>query len=378
MRDYILYINKVRLLLLLVAVVLVACSDDSDDTVGVETDMLQLVPYSQEMAEASPLSTRAVTLPTGYSPYYGPNSIGVYATTASEAPDKVRTFSYVNGAWNSQVSVTNSITYYLYGYMPVNENIKCTISKRSDIENADYSHGAVLTFTDLPPVLAGDFSVVTGVKQVSSANPTESVSLTAGNFSYEGKATGSNFVCLMLDHLYSCVSFKFLVDDVYSQLRTIKLKTVELKTANLFAYPLTITLRQKPETETSGYEPYTISWGNQISMSNNYVTLFTSDEGELLPMTNKTVDGYFAPFQEDIANALVLRCTYDVYDKNITTEHPDGNLVRANCEAVNKLPENRVIAGLNKQTTITLTVNPTYLYVLSEPDLDNPTIVLGN
>jgi len=377
MRDYMLYINKVltKLLLMLVAVVLVACSDDSDDTVGVETDMLQLVPYSQEMAETSPLSTRAVTLPTGYSPYYGPNSIGVYATTASEAPDKVRTFSYVNGAWNSQVSVTNSITYYLYGYMPVHEDIHCAISKLSD--NEDYSKGAVLKFSNLPPVLAGDFSVVTGIRQVSSANPTESVSLTAGNFSYEGKATGSNFVCLMLDHLYSCVSFKFLVDDVYSQLRTIKLKKVELMTETQYTYPLTITFSQKQEPETSGYKPYSIQWDEHTTMSNDYVTLFTSDEGELLPMTNKTVDGYFAPFQEDIANALVLRCTYDVYDKNITTEHPDGNLVRANCEAVNKLPENRVIAGLNKQTTITLTVNPTYLYVLSEPDLDNPTVVVN-
>ena len=375
MRDYInIYKVYARLLVLLIAVILVACSDDSDDTVGGETSVLQLVPYSQEMVDASPSMTRAVGLPQGYSLYYGPNSIGVYATTASIAPDKVSTFSCVNGAWNSQVSVTNNITYYIYGYMPVNEKIKCTISKRSDIDNADYSNGAVLSFTDLPPVLAEDFSVVTGVLQVSSANPTESVSLTAGNFSYEGRAAGSNFVSLMLDHLYSCVSFKFLVDNVYSQLRTIKLKKVELKTETQYTYPLTVTFSQKQETVSSGYKPYTINWGDYISKSNDYVTLFTSAEGELLPITNKTVDGYFAPFQDDIANALVLRCTYDVYDKNVTSEHPDGNLVRANCVAENKLPVNRVIAGFNKQTTITLTVNPTYLYVLSEPDLDNPTV----
>ena len=376
MRDYILYINKVRegLLLLLMAVIMVACSDDSD-TVGGESSMLQLVPYSQEMAEVSPSMTRAVSLPDGYSQYYGPNSIGVYATTASDAPDKVRTFSCVNGAWNSQVSVTNGITYYIYGYMPVNDNITCTISKLT--ENDDYSKGAILSFTDLPPVMAGDFSVVTGVKQVSSANPTETVNLEAGLFSYEGKATGSNFVCLMLDHLYSCVSFKFLVNEVYSQLRTIKLKKVELKTKSQITNPLTITLRQKPETVLPGYEPYTIQWGNQTSKSNDYVTLFTSEEGELLPMiNNKTVDGYFAPFQDDIANALELKCTYDVYDKNVTTEHPEGNLVRQNCEAVNKLPA--VVAGVNKRTVLTLTVNPTYLYVLSEPDLDNPTITIGN
>ena len=382
MRDYI-YRDKgrVRLLLLLTAVILVACSDDSD-TVGGESSLLQLVPYSQEMAESSPSMTRAVSFPDGYSLYEGPNKIGVYATTPNEAPDKVRTFSYMNNAWNSQVSVTNGITYYIYGYMPASSDIDCDILKLEGT-GMDFSNGAVLKFSNLPPVMAGDFSVVTGVKQVSSANPTETVSLEAGLFSYEGKPTGSNFVCLMLNHLYPCVSFKFLVEDAYSKLRTIKLKKVELKTETQYAYPLTVTLRQKTDPVPSGYKPYTVQWGNQTSMTNDYVTLFTSEEGELLPMTNnQTVDGFFAPFQDEIANTLVLRCTYDVYDKNITTGHPDGNLVRANCVAENKLPENRVIAGgnnqYNKRTTITLTVNPTYLYVLSEPDLDNPTITINN
>lgn len=372
MRDYILYINKVRakLLLMLVAVVLVACSDDSDDTIGVETDVLQLIPYSQEMAEASSLSTRAVTLPTGYSPYDGPNSIGVYATTASEAPDKVRTFSYVNGAWNSQVSVTNGITYYLYGYMPVNENIMCTISKRSDIDNADYSNGAVLSFTNLPPVLAGDFSVVTGIRQVSSASPEEAVSLTAGNFSYEGRAAGSNFVCLMLDHLYSCVRFRFLVDDDYSKLRTIKLKEVKLKTQSNVTYPLTVTLRAGQDCD--------ISYGAQASLSSDFATLFTSttQDGDALSSLDdeaKVVEGYFAPFA-DVANYLLLECKYNVYGKD---KNGDLVLTRKNCVATNKLPANRIMVGLNQRTTITLTVNPTYLYVLSEPDLDNPTITIN-
>ena len=78
----------------------------------------------------------------------------------------------------------------------------------------------------------------------------------------------------------------------------------------------------------------------------------------------------------DVADNLVLQCTYDVYDKNVTTEHLDGNLVRANCVAENKLPENRVKAEVNQRTLLTITVNPTYLYVLSEPDLDNPTITI--
>lgn len=375
MRDYILYINNVRakLLLMLVAVMLAACSDESADIIVRETDMLQLVPYSQEMTEASPLSTRAVTLPDGYSQYYGPNSIGVYTTTEDAAPEKIRTFSYINNAWNSQVSVTNSMQYYIYGYMPVNDNINCVISKRSEL---DFSKGSVLNFTNLPPVMAEDFSVITGVLQVSSANPTESVNLTSGKFSYKGKASGSNYVCLMLDHLYSCVRFNFQVDDNYSKLRTIVLKEVQLKTENTLAYPLTVTMKAD--------EAHTVTWGTGTSFTTDFVKLFPRvNESEVqLPTVSNTdesklvkVDGYFAPVA-DVANSLILECKYDVYDKKVTQDCPYGNLVRQNCEATNKLPS--LVAGLNQLTSLTLTVNPTYLYILSDPDMDNPTITISN
>ena len=368
MRDDI-YINKVRarLLLLLTAVVLVACSDDSG-IIEEETDMLQLVPYTSAMVDFTPSTTRAVALPDGYTAYFGPNSIGVYTTTASDAPDKVRTFSYVNSAWNSQVSVTNTMQYYIYGYMPVNENIHWSISKLTGSTN--YADGAKLTFSNLPPVLAGDFSVITGIQQVSSANPEESVSLTAGNFSYTGMASGSNFVCLMLDHLYSCVRFNFKVDDTYSQLRTIKLTKVELKSENQLTYPLVVTFEAGKNCDPS--------WSAAESYASDYAELLNAEVGKelLLPSVSDTdeshvvvVDGYFAPFDE-IANDLVLKCTYDVYDK-------EGNKTRANCVAENKLPADQIVAGLNQRTTLTLTVNPTYLYVLSDPDLDNPTVVIN-
>lgn len=366
MRDCI-FINKVRAkLLLLTAVVLVACSDDSDMVSG-ETDMLQLVPYSSGMVEILPSATRAVTLPTGYTEYFGPNSIGVYTTTEDEAPEKVRTFTYTNG-WNSQVSVTNTTQYYIYGYMPVNENINCTISK---LPEKKYNSGAVLTFSDLPPVMAEDFSVVTGIQQVSSTTPTESVNLEAGNFSYVGRASGSNFVCLMLDHLYSCVRFKFLVEDGYSNLRTIKLKEVKLKSESQLTYPLVVTFEAGNEC--------VVSWSDGLSYAADFASLFTAEVGKelLLPSESDTdeshvvtVDGYFAPFT-DVSDHLILQCKYDVYGKD---KNGDLVLTRSNCVAENKLPTNLIAAGSNNRTTLTLTVNPTYLYVLSDPDLDSPTM----
>jgi hypothetical protein len=68
-------------------------------------------------------------------------------------------------------------------------------------------------------------------------------------------------------------------------------------------------------------------------------------------------------------------CKYDIYDTNVTTGHPYGNLVRENCTVTNKL---RLPSGMvrGKKKILTLTVNPTYLYSLSEPDLDNPKITI--
>ena len=366
MRYYI-YINKVRarLLLLLIGVLLAACSDDSDRDDG-ETDVVQLVAYSQGMTDLEPVATTR-GIPSGYHEYTGPSSIGVYSTSADVAPSSIRTFSYdeVKNQWNSLVSTKLGVTYYIYGYMPASSVIHCAISKR---EGKNYSEGAVLIFSDLPPVLSEDFCVVTGVQQLATKE-TE-VNLTSGVFKFEGKSTGNNFACLMLDHLYSCVKFKFLVNTDYDKLRTIKLKKVELKTTQAGSYPLTVTMKAG--------ENYEVAWGDATGLTNDYVSLPVSEGGVILSATEaKEVDGYFAP-KTDVANNLVLQCTYDVYDKNVTTEHPEGNLIRHNCVAVNKLPATKLTVETNKRTVLTLTVNPTYLYMLSDPDLDNPTITIGN
>lgn len=366
MRYYI-YINKVRahLLLLFIGVLLAACSDDSDRDDG-ETDVVQLVAYSQGMTDLEPVATTR-GIPSGYHKYTGPSSIGVYSTSADVAPSSVRTFSYDEDKhqWNSLVSTKLGVDYYIYGYMPASSVIHCAISKR---DGKDYSEGALLTFSDLPPVLSEDFCVVTGVQQLATKE-TE-VNLVPGVFTFVGKPTGSNFACLMLDHLYSCVKFRFLVNTDYDKLRTIKLKKVELKTTQQVSYPLTVTMKAG--------EDYEVAWGTATGLTNDYVSLPVSEDGVILSATTvKEVEGYFAP-KTDVADNLVLQCTYDVYDKNVTTEHPEGNLIRQNCEAVNKLPAQIIEAVVNKRTLLTLTVNPTYLYMLSDPDLDNPTITISN
>jgi len=379
--DINIYKVREKLLLMVVAVLLLAaCSDNDAPEIGGETDTLQLVAYHQGRTDVSEMATRAISYPSGYSEYQGPNSIGVYAmpiptTTYPNPiiPTEVRTFTYDTdkNKWNSLVSVKKDETYCIYGYMPVSSNIDCSISMLSG--ETTYEDGAVMTFNNLPPVLGGDFSVVTGLLQLELDNEghvVEDGSLARGNFGYTGKQNGSNYVCLMLDHLYSCVRFRFLVDDDYSKLRTIKLKEVKLKTQSNVTYPLTVTLRAGQDCD--------ISYGTQSDLSSDFATLFTSttqggDALSSLADEAKVVEGYFAPFA-NVANYLVLECKYNVYGKD---KNGDLVLTRENCVATNKLPANRIVAGFNKRTTLTMTVNPTYLYVLSEPDLDNPTVVVN-
>ena len=86
-------------------------------------------------------------------------------------------------------------------------------------------------------------------------------------------------------------------------------------------------------------------------------------------------------FVPKVSSYYPLESTYDVYDNNRTTEHPDGNLIRSQCVAVNKIDILRLfnMATLNRGYvyTIKLKIEPTYLYMLSEPDLDNPTVKIG-
>ena len=67
----------------------------------------------------------------------------------------------------------------------------------------------------------------------------------------------------------------------------------------------------------------------------------------------------------------ILRSTYDVYDKQ-------NNLIRKGCVAENTIvPQERFnIKQFNRghKYTLRLTVMPTYLYMLSEPDLNNPSV----
>ena len=320
----------------------VSCSSDSSGEQQRSTGSpLQVVPYIAAYQSNDALSRRAVS--TGYSAYTPNQDIAIGLYLLPEETPSVKLLRYTSGAWHSQTTVANNTDYTIYGFMPKKDPISSSITQNSK--------NVVLTLSNIDAVSPDYICFITGVKDLTG-------DLLQGQFGYKGKSD-ENYIRLLMDHLFASVKFNFSVDTDYSKLRTIKLKSLKLSTT---IAPLTATITLTPN-KTDAY-PATVEFISQGGESTP-ATFFESTEGEHIPTTTTSFVCCFAP---SASSTLSLVTTYDVYDSK-------GNLIRKDCEATNKLPDLEAQRGY--QVTLNLKVAPTYLYQLSEPDLDNPTITIN-
>lgn len=366
--------GKGRAVLALVLVCLLwACSDDHRR----EGDTLRLLPYAGQYQQSAPATKGTVTAPTSYNPYVSlfPRQNGVlpdfkvfFTRSAqdtesgqNEATNDELRYQAVDNVWLSSVKIKD-IPYYIYGYMPADLGTGVSIVPL----NSDYRNGARLTITGLDPVLHEDPCVIVGVRGVNSRDADAALQL--GNFLYQGQPLGENFVYLLLDHLYARLDLKFRIGSRYNALRDIKVKSVSLSVAGVGTVTATATLTGN----TSGTNPFT-ALSFTPTGSNYTLVSVESDEGILLDETEPlSATVCFAPGMSYTTLGFKLTTVYDVYDRK-------GNLIQANRQAENDLSRLAAVTTLTRgqQATINLTVNPDFLYQLSDPDLDNPTIVLN-
>lgn len=339
------------------AILLVGCTAD-DDTAVQQEDTLQLAAYTRSYTD---ITTRAVP---GYSPFEpeGVTSIGIYMTPPEKGEPALEYFSYNGFKWQSNIGV-KARQYYIYGFMPgdVINKSNCSITPLS----ADYANGAVLTLDGLKPISKTDVCVVVGVGGTTEPS-TDNNNAQLGSFLYDGtgKGKGQHYVNLLMDHIYSCLQFKMKVAEQYAQVRTIKLKRMELKSSKISATKAVITLTANTTDVTD------VTWNTPTGETGMSMVLFESEEGKALSATTDLVlSGNIIPGCTDV---LSLVTTYDVYDRK-------GHLVRKDCVATNKLPSSLVLSTLKagERQPVALTVAPTYIYVLSDPDLDNPTLTFN-
>ncbi len=272
--------------------------------------------------------------------------------------------------WNSTLYVKAGANYKVFGFMPA--GITSGTDDTGDAPSVTVTENkATLSIKKMSTISKHDVCVIIGARGGLAENET----VISGSFDYtaeyiEGKGYG---LSLLADHIYSAVSFKFLLNSTatpdYSKLRKIKLKKVVLKNS-LKSVDAAITLNLGNQTNTIGSVTYTPIEGSDPCE----VMLFESSDGEELSTTaNEDIHavGYFANIDNNDASGISLESTYDVYDNN-------GKLIREDCQAVNKIGS--VLSSVSRGTkmTLTVTVNPTYLYVLSNEDSGDITVTVGD
>ena len=343
-------------MLVLLLLMMVSCSQDSSND-GIDEPQNNLLRLSSVTR-----SNRAFTPSEG-------NSIKMYVMTKN-ALFSTGTFTYSSGWTNTNLNVKEHEQYYMYGFMPAG-SYSSSISATATELNGDYSRGADLTINALPIFTSKDICAIVGVQRISATS--EATNIVEGNYGYLSGLSSENYVNLLMDHLYGELALQFKVDADYYALRHIRLKSVTLNYDNGqgdAAANVNVTVRLRDGYGLGQSSVVYTPTGNTASHT------FWPNTNDVIPLTDAaTAIGNSVkcpPSLFDQAGTyMTLTCTYDVCG----TDDNNPTVIRANCTASNKMRVSGMEHG--KTNTVTVTIAPTYLYVLTDPDLDNPTIYIG-
>ena len=385
-----------RLLLLAVVLLLNACTDtDIPGDQEKNNVLLELRPYAPSFLEIAPIQTRAFPVDYGYYPYGDSRVNGQFEPQRNLLDAKARihmlfykdtdgsleedAFFKSGDSWRSRVEMESN-AYYLYGFIPD----MGTVNNITFPYDNDFRKGIRFTINKMESITPSDVCVTVAAGRGDDTKPDDDFAI--GKFRFQVNAAAEkNYVYLLFDHIYASLCFSFKVDAEYNKLRTIRIKKLRLSNMSLKRYyDATVTLT------ANSNNPLTVSFvgnGTEMADGDNVGVLFEANENvdpvvEPVTLTTSASKfiGCFVPGLSD-TSSFTLETTYDVYDKNTTTAHPEGNLVRKNCVATNSINVKGIIPWSSTwekgvMVMINLKVDPTYLYMLSEPDLDNPTVTL--
>jgi hypothetical protein len=259
-----------------------------------------------------------------------------------------------NDTWTSNVALKDG-QFYLYGFMP-KDNMGSSV-KITAPGGGIFTDGAVLTFKDLNVVSPDDICIIVGAKGYATEKPDMRARL--GQFGYHTD-DGDNLF-LLVDHLFAGLKFNIRLGEAYSQLRGIKVTNIKLVPDNggtdvIESVTATITVN------SSGMNSPVFS---EFKYGTNPKPAQLFEGEKELTTTGVEFFGCLCPTTN---TKFSLEFTYDVYDSK-------GNLIRKGETARNAITlQYNMVSG--QIHTVNMTVLPTYIYMLSDPDLDNPTFVV--
>lgn len=164
-------------------------------------------------------------------------------------------------------------------------------------------------------------------------------------------------VTLQLDHLLARVTPYIYVHEKYAEMRTIKIKKVEMVFPNDTLYTAVVNVDDNDDDGN-----YNVAWNKGDATTESIATTYETADPEALT-TIKGEQGYGSCYlcPAKWTGGLRLRVTYDVYDTV-------GSLTRKDAVVENlikRLPAS-LTAGINYKLHIKIV--PTYLYALSDND----------
>ncbi len=368
---------------IVIALTLASCHHDTIDD---SRQLVTLYPVVDSHAN-NHIETRA--LGSGYQVYEGEARQRIYAhavayngETRKTEDDTKGYFSPVENGWRSSLMVSLGLNYYIYAYTSIPgvlwDNVNFTFNSTSDVK-ATFDGISILSETD-PLVCRAS----AGTTDDAPGAPLTASNLTEGEFqrmTIQGSVNDQNVttystkVYLAMDHLYAKANIKFKMDDiyVYQEYRTIKLKEVSISTnkgmvsgthtLDLISGNLTLSNKQQSDREVT------------VNLMNGPSSTAVKDAGtDVVTLTEtdyKSIGWFtFLPIPQDEYSShnktpeFTLNVLYDVYDSK-------GQLTRENQKASNSDILNGIIGARKGDSyDVNITVTPTYLYQLSDNDVE--------
>jgi len=309
--------------------------------------------HTESAQEPQPASLKVVGLTRATSGNTDWDDIHIYLTSSGTQVAEGK-FGYASDTkeWSTHLKLKSGAgTFRLYGFMPDDPSLTASLQNVTAVN-------AQIKLENVNPLTTIDYCVVTGVRQVETAS--DHTSATRGMFSFDYYSYRQNYINLFLDHLMSRLVFNMKISPTYNAVRTIKVKKMTLKLADISSMSVTVTFADGYGISAISYFP-TGAAANSCIIENEEKTLTTSPAA--------ICTGYMVPDNVFI-NKLELETEFEVYNKK-------GDKI-AERTAVNKLTEPLAELQRGEERTLLLTIDPSYLYVLSDPDLDNPTIKIDN
>ncbi len=336
------------ILLVAMTMLLSACSSDESGaqtvTTGEEASVAKQVQLMLYTSHFQDYRANHRAAPSGFTAYTPDKTtdMGIYMIKDGDSSYKEERLRYAS-KWFAFFEAEADEDYTVYGYMPKTEGMSSDVAVSSGVATL-----TTLTINGIKPITTDDICIITGVNETDDG-------LKEGEFGwYMANSNDNFFMYLLMDHLYASMNFSLITHPEYAQVRTIRLKTMKLK-VDKASVDAQVTLTHN----TDGTSPITAATYTPTDGSCE-AQIFHDDDGLALSSTTPIeVSACFAP---SLSNDLTLVSTYDVYDSQ-------DNLIRKGCTSTNKIPALNAKRG--ERVQINLTVNPTYLYVLSHKDLDN-------